>query len=160
VGHALDRLRQISEALSSFYSWDLAEATTYVLTGQTPVTRSIIANVRLTWPLPARSRITLTVAPTATPAEVAAVYSRERRMAFGRVRRLTDKYATLAAFAWKHTGQADLERMTAWNKGHAKKWRYTYPSVFRREANLAINALLELQPHRAARRPKADRLSR
>jgi hypothetical protein len=152
VGHALDWLRRISEALAAFYQWDVTDATMYALTGERPAVRSLTADVRLTAPVLARSRIVLTIAPTATPPEVAALYSRERARAFGRVRRLSAKHASLAAFVLGRDGETDRELMDAWNRTYAKRrWRYTYPSVFRREADLAMNSLLEMRPHRAGR---------
>jgi hypothetical protein len=151
LGGPLEWLRQISHALATFCRWEPADAATYVLTDRSPSVRSITADVRLRWPMLARSSITLTIGPTATPNEVAAAYSRLRRQEFGRVRRLTPKHATLAAFVIRHGAEADAEQMNEWNRTHQKSWRYRFPSVFRREADLARNSLIELRPHRSSR---------
>ena len=153
LGHPLEWLRQMSDALAAFYPWEPADAATYALAGTPPSVRSLSAHVRRTWPVLARSTITVTIGPTATPNEVAAVYSRLRTQEFGRVRRLTPKHAALAAFAFGHSGLSDVEQMNQWNRKQKNRprWRYRFPSVFRRERDLALGSLLELRPHRSRR---------
>jgi hypothetical protein len=144
----LERLRQISESLAAFYGWEPADATTYVLTGTAPRVPAIKGDVRLKFPLPARSKIVLTIDPTATPREVAAAYASLRRRQFGRIRRLQPKHAELAVFAIRQHSQTEREQMEEWNRMHPGE-RYRFPSVFKRDSVLAIQALAELRPHRA-----------
>jgi hypothetical protein len=152
VGYPLEWLRRISEALAAFYRWHPADAVAYVLTGAPPAVRSITAEVHRTWPMIARSTITLTIAPTATPSEVAAAYASARFGEFKRrIRRLTAKHAALAAFVFRRRAASNIEQMTTWNRTQRKSWRYRFPSVFRREADLALDSLLELDPHRNRR---------
>lgn len=152
VGHPLEWLRQISEALADFYRWQPADAATFVLANVTPAAPAITAAVRRTWPIRARSTITLTIRPTATPKEVAAAYAMVRFQEFERrIRRVSPKGAALAAFVFRHHAGNDTEQMKAWNRAQRKSWRYKFPSVFRREADLALGSLMELQPHRSAR---------
>ena len=149
-GRTLDQLRVISEQLAAFYRWPPADAATYVLTGIRPTVHSIDGSVQRRSPIIARSTVTLTIDPTATPGEVAAAYSRLRTDEFPRVRRLTDKYATLAAFTFRHQALEADEQMGEWN-GTYPGWRYQFPSVFQREAVLALGSLKDLRPHRSHR---------
>jgi len=144
----LERLRQISESLAAFYGWEAADATTYVLPGTVPRVPAIKGDVRLKFPLPARSKIVLTIDPTATPREVAAAYAGLRKRQFGRIRRLQRKHAELAVFAIRQRSETDREQMEEWNRMHPGR-SHRFPSVFRRDADLAIKALAELRPHRA-----------
>ena len=95
-----------------------------------------------------RARIILTIDPTATPSEVAAVYSRLRADEFGRVRRLDAKHAQLAVFVFRHQALTASEQWATWNSRVKKPWRYRFPSTFKREGALAVGALADLRPHR------------
>jgi hypothetical protein len=157
AGRPLDTLRKISDRLAECYRWDPADAAAYVLTDTPPPVRSITADVRLTWPILARSTITLRIGPTATPNEVAAMYSHLRRQEFGRVRRLNSKHAALAVFVAERQKMTDavereivVEEMNEWNRIN-QRWRYTFPSVFKRDAAMAFTSLTNLQPQRRRR---------
>jgi hypothetical protein len=150
-GGRLDRLRQVSDALARSFGWDPADAATYVLTGQTLPVSAIEARVQLALPLPARSKIVLTVDPTSTPAEVAAVYSAVRAEQFGRVRRLDEQHAKLAVFAARQGERPIDEQMAEWNAQVPRRRRYRFRSVFKREAEKALRSLTELRPQRAGK---------
>jgi hypothetical protein len=144
----LDRLRHVSERLAEFYGWEPADAATYVLTHTRPPVQAITGHVSMKWPVPCRSRIMMTIDPTTPPSEVATVYGQLRNREFGRVRRLDAKHAALATFAVQHDDQPIGEQMAIWNRTKGKAWRYRFPSVFKRDARLAIGSLAELRPHR------------
>jgi hypothetical protein len=150
-GRPLERLRQISERLAAFYGWDPADAAAYVLAGTPPRVSAIEGRVQLKFPLPARSRIILTIDPTSTPAEVAAAYSRLRAQQFGRVRRLRAKHAELAVFTIRHAALPLAEQLIKWNRSVPHRKWYRFRSVFTREAERARRSLVELLPQRAHR---------
>jgi hypothetical protein len=87
-------------------------------------------------------QIVLTIDPTATPREVAVAYASLRKRQFGRIRRLQPKQAELAVFASRQRSQTDRQQMEEWNRMHPRN-RYRFPSVFKRDAHLAIQALAD-----------------
>ncbi len=149
TGGTLDRLRVIAKRLEDFYGWDEAQATAFVLTGSPPLMHAIRATVTTASPLLVRSRIKLSIDPSTTPREVAEHYRHVRKEAFGRVRRLGEKHARLAAFV---AGLADdlttTAQMHQWNQHCAawkrRKWQFKYPSRFKTEAQHSLDRLVEL----------------
>ncbi len=149
-GGPLDRLRKVSEGLSKFYGWQDAQATVFVLTGDTPRLDAIMDTVRFREPLSARSRIVLTVDPKVTPAELARYYQTVRREEFGgRMRRLSEKHARLAVFtAQQQDDDSPDEERKRWNEQcrvwKRPKWRYKKTSQFKRDRQKAVERLAEL----------------
>ena len=144
----LDRLREISERLANFYGWDEAQATVFVLTGITPLHRAMRAEARFSDPLPARSRITLTIDPKVTPREIADYYRAIRRDLFGgrRLRRLSAKHARLAVFAAQQPDDSTPAAQRArWNQEcrawKRPKWRYQETTRFKRDCQQALDRL-------------------
>jgi hypothetical protein len=144
----LARLRSITRRLVEFYGWDEAQATVFVLTGVTPLTHAIRATVTTASPLLVRSRIKMSIDPSTTPREVADYYRHVRREAFGRIRRLGEKHARLAAFAARLPETDSTEQLREWNEQCVKwrkpKWTFSHPSRFRIEAQKALDRLVEL----------------
>jgi hypothetical protein len=148
-GGTLERLREIAARLEAFYGWDQAQATTFVLTGMTPIVHAIRGTVSVSSPLTVRSKITLTISPSCTPREVADYYRRVRRQNFGRIRRLGERHARLAAFAAQLPPDLSLsEQMRRWNAQCASwrrpTWRFQHPSRFTTEAQRAVHRLVDL----------------
>jgi hypothetical protein len=148
-GSVLARLRSIARRLADFYGWDEAQATAFVLTGVTPLTHALRATVSTSSPLLVRSRIKMSIDPSTTPREVADYYRRVRQEAFGRIRRLGEKHARLAAFAARLPQAMDSnEQLKKWNdqcvKWRKPKWKFSHPSRFRIEAQKALDRLVEL----------------
>ena len=142
-------LRGIARRLVEFYGWDEAQATVFVLTGVTPLTHAIRATVTTSSPLRVRSRIKMSIDPSTTPREVADYYRHVRQEAFGRIRRLGEKHARLAAFAARLPEKMDSkEQLREWNvqcvKWRKPKWKFSHPSRFRIEAQTALDRLVEL----------------
>lgn len=151
-GGTLDRMRAIATKLGAFYGWDEAQATTFVVTGIVPLVSAIRARVSVSSPLLVRSRITLTIAPSTTPREVADYYRRVRREKFGRIRRPAERHAMLGAFAAGLSPDLDhVQQMKRWNLQCAQwkktSWKFKHPSRFAREAQRAINRLVEFGHH-------------
>jgi hypothetical protein len=148
-GSVLARLRSIARRLADFYGWDEAQATVFVLTGVTPLTHAIRATVSTSSPLLVRSRIKMSIDPSTTPREVADYYRRVRQEAFGRIRRLGEKHARVAAFAARLPQAMDSkEQLKEWNdqcvKWRKPNWKFSHPSRFRVEAQKALDRLVEL----------------
>ncbi|MEE8542511.1 MAG: hypothetical protein V3S94_01485 [Gammaproteobacteria bacterium] len=135
--------------MADFYGWDEAQATVFVLTGITPLTHAIRASVATCSPLLVRSRIKMSIDLSTTPREVADYYRRVRHETFGRIRRLGEKHARLAAFVVRLPKQMNhTEQMKAWNDQclawRNPKWKFSHTSRFRVEAQRALDRLVEL----------------
>ena len=118
----------------------------YVLTGIVPRAETITVEVQRRMPLAVRSRIVMTIDPTCTPQEVAAAYRQARKPAFGRLKRLSKKHATLGVFAVTHGHLPVPEQRHAWNEAHPTQ-RYRHLWQFRRDCRQAVARLLELNVH-------------
>ena len=70
-GGTLDGLRVVSNSLARRYSWQEALATSFVLTGISPLLSSLRGGIRMVLNQPISSRITMEIDPTLTPGEVA-----------------------------------------------------------------------------------------
>ena len=119
----LDRLRHVSERLSDFYGWDPGDAALHVLDHTVPPVQAITGDIRLKWPLSARSKIIMTIDPATPPSDVAIGYGQLRQEHFGRVRRLDAKHAALATFALQHEDLPIGEQLARWNQTAKKPWR-------------------------------------
>lgn len=149
TGGTLDRLRVVAKRLENFYDWDEAQATVFVLTGLTPLIHAIRATVTTSSPLLVRSRIKLSIDPSTTPREVADYFRHVRQEGFGRIRRLGEKHARLAAFVVRlPDGLTSAEQMRQWNEHcvawKRRKWRFKHPSRFSTEAQRSLDRLVEL----------------
>jgi hypothetical protein len=151
-GGALDRLRGISGRLGKFYGWQDAQATVFVLTGVTPKLDALLAEVHFSDPLSARSRIILTIDPKVTPREVADFYRTVRKAEFSRMKRLSEKHASLAAFEAPQPAERPWkERLRDWNQKCARekrpqKWRYAERVIgrFKRDCRMAVERIVGL----------------
>ena len=150
AGGTLHQLRAVTNRLKEFYGWDEAQAAAFVLTGRTPLVHSIRATVTTSSPLLVRSRIKLSIDPSTTSREVADYYRRVRKEAFGRIRRLGEKNARLAAFTARLPDDLALtEQMHRWNcqclAWRKPGWRFRHPSRFITEAQRSVDRLVELR---------------
>jgi hypothetical protein len=144
VGTPLEDLRYLSEELARRYRWQPSQATIFVLTGLTPLINEIGATIEYRGPIPALTRIALSVDPAVSPREVAERYRELRReLRPGRSRPLSEKHTELALFATERPeGESWLDQMTAWNQAHPA-WRYEQPTNFARDARQAQRRLME-----------------
>jgi hypothetical protein len=137
---ALDRLRNLAEALAKAYSWTPAQASIFVLCGVAPfiptvrTTRSSV-KVRHHADLDWARRITLDIDPAATPQQVLNAFQHARRQqGVAQLRPLTLKHLRLAAFACaEHADRPWAERLRLWNTSFPE-WHYAEQSNFRRDA--------------------------
>ncbi len=143
----LEHLRSLAERLAPAYAWTESQATVFVLSDVVP----LVSTIRATWgghhirygdSHEWARRITLDVDPSIPPHELARTYQqiRERAEHRGR-RRLSDKHASLAAFAVEHPDGTWSERRRAWNSANPT-WSYEHDSNFRRDAMRAQARLL------------------
>jgi hypothetical protein len=149
MGGVLDRLRQISEYLATFYGWKPSLATAFVLTGLVPLVAPITTEVRTggTERTTARARITLTVDPTATPKEVADAYRSFRWNVLGRRRYSPQnrKHLSLAVFTCTQPAEEPWAvRLRAWNARYPQ-WCYGNKANFWRDCRRAEDRLLRRQ---------------
>ncbi len=142
-GSPLDRLRVVSERLSSFCGWHLARATMFVLTGERPPVAAIVADVAWKAPVGARSRIVLNIDPTCPPHEVAASYRRFRNQHFPRLRRLSPRHTQLAVFFLENQQLPVADQMALWNSS-VRSRRFKKLSVFALACRQAVRRLTEL----------------
>jgi hypothetical protein len=142
----VERLHTIVRRLVKVHRWPEDAATTFVLTGGTP----------LRWPIHARATLTETGATTVhitveawVPATaVTAAFQRARREFFSRAprapRRLSARQQALAAFVTTQGDVSARTRMDAWNQAH-RNWRYRDPRNFDRDSRRAAAAVARLK---------------
>jgi len=117
-GSVLDQLRQLSEDLAARYGWQPAQATNFVLTGQTPLVRAIKADWTRT------GRLVLNVDAAIGPQQLVTAYRALRRRLIGgrRARALTEHQQQLAKFlATRPSSESWAERRRAWNRTHQRE---------------------------------------
>lgn len=134
-GGTLDRLRQVSDRLSTIYPWEAHQASTFVLTGKPPLVAMVTATPKIDLKNPARSRIEMKIDPAARPEQVMKVYREARaRIASGdRIRTQSIKHLRLAVFlAQSPDGESWEERMRRWNERFPKE-KYKNVSDFKRD---------------------------
>jgi hypothetical protein len=142
----LRELVKVSESLASEFGWQRAQATMFVLTGDVPGVSPSAIEVRSP-PTPGlkygawRSRIVITVDPSLSPEEVAAIYKKSRaKLLKPRYRSLSERHMTIAGFAAAFGGVTP-ELMGKWNSKYPK-WQYSRYSVFSKSARAATERLL------------------
>lgn len=146
IGGALERLQTLCERLAQNYQWHPAQATLFVLTGHTPLISVLSGKVQ-----PSRmesvtglSRIVLTIDPMVPPARVRAAYEQIRQKIVGkRHREMRERQIRLAVFTKLSPEEEPWgERMDKWNKIVSDKWGYRSTSNFKRDAEKAVERLL------------------
>jgi len=146
-GEVLDQLRQISERLSADYEWDSADAAVYVLTAITPRVAAIRRDLQLKFPLPARSKIVLTVDPTAHLARSrlpTRTYDAANSAAY------VDRRQSMRSWRYSRFGIRECHCANRWTPGIQKRYQhqYRFPCVFKRDCELALQSLADLHPQR------------
>lgn len=144
-GSTLDRLRAVSESLAAWAGSTLADTARWVLEGESLRWSALPIEVRLKAPVQARSRLALTVVPTCSLREVARAYWISWSQWCGRLRRLTDEHARLAAFANSHRRLCARGQMEGRNRQTRKSRQYRQLSVFVRDARHAVQRLTDLK---------------
>jgi hypothetical protein len=140
----LDRLRLASLTLAKHYSWTEPQATLFLLTGITPLIRSVRATILENPAAPALSRITLEIDPSVAPRELAEMYATVRaQFISGRHRDLGEKHTELALQKMSGAAQAGTwaSRMAAWNAEHPE-WAYTEVANYAHDTLQARRRLL------------------
>lgn len=148
-GGYLEWLARLSEDLASEYTWIKADATVFVLTGNTPPVFNCKVNYTGGYSsLASANRIELVLDLALTEKEVAAIYRQARRsllkqdkLGKARFRQLSEKHLRLAIFDAEHEGTY-LKKKSAWNK-QFPKWRYEHLSNFIRDSKKAKQRLLQ-----------------
>jgi hypothetical protein len=146
-GGVLDRLRQLGDRLASRYRWQPHAAVAFVLACDVvPNIEVLTATIQPNQPVPALTRIVLTVDPAATPAAVAHAYRQTRnRITRVRAREMQPKTLFLAAFATERPPRESIkEQMAAWTAAVPRPWRYAPEQAanFVRDRNWALARLL------------------
>lgn len=143
----LGQLRQVSWNVARSYHWQLADATSFILTGSCPPIASIIETIEYlnVWGKRAQalSRITLEIDPALPPRVLAKVYADIRRfLGIERNREPTDKSRQLAEFTQARPfDESWTKRMVAWNKKYPK-WAYKQEDNFGRDCRQAQRRLV------------------
>lgn len=135
AGGILEHLRDVSEYVAYQTGLNEANASTFVLTGETPPFYSCEKEISLASVdmCSALNRINLSLDPTLSPREVAEIYRGLRKQVFtGRFRAMSEKHIRLALFTWKRGNESLKEALSAWNKLY-RKWRYRQESNFGRD---------------------------
>jgi hypothetical protein len=146
---------KLSEWLSTFFNWQKAQATVFLLTDLTPwIASHTVSFGRSPWltlpyggtePLSCLTRITLSVDPLMTPRELAEKYAALRaRVLVSKPRALSPKHLELAVFATEHPN-LDRQAMQEW-VGKFPEWKYPTLSKFSRDARTARRRLLHRNP--------------
>jgi hypothetical protein len=165
-------LHELSKTLATFFHWQAAQATAFVLTDLTPVieTESVAVHpaphVTVPYggpqPLACLVRVTLTIDPIMTPKELARKYASVRnRLLAQKPRALSTKHLALAVFTTKHPA-LNQESMEQWAR-EFPQWKYRRISQFGRDARTARSRLLHRSPvdvlgtfSRAKSKPSSD----
>lgn len=137
----LERLRRLSERLAARYGWSEAAATSFILSGETPLCAAIRYRVRTSSTVPARTRLVLEIDPALPPPVVAAFYREVRRSLVKRVRSLSAKHLRLAQFSVESPVGSWVQRMAAWNRNNPNH-RYDVVGLFRRDCERAVERLV------------------
>ena len=149
-GSILEELQRLSRYLVTKYTWQEYQATTFILTGLSPLlplAHTVLHRLSL---YPALNTITIKVNPRLSPDELKGIYARARHhlMAEGqkRNRPMTTKHLELAVFYHPHQGVKGAELMSAWNKEHPEHKPYYQVTNFERDAKHARNRLVGWKP--------------
>lgn len=158
AGGGLERLRSLSRALAQRYGWTDAQASSFILTGATPLVPLVSSSVTANIEYSGLTRITLRVDPTLPAQTVAAAYQDVRgELVPGRLRSISEKHALLASFvASRSTEETWHERMIAWNREHPE-WSYDWRSNFARDCARAQRRLLHPPIRMLPRRARNSR---
>ena len=141
----LDGLRMLSESLARRFTWQEAQATSFVLTGISPLLSSLRGWIRMALSQPISSRISMEVDPTLTPEEVAEQYKKLRAPLVGaRYRSMSEKHLSLAEFygGRKPEGTTWAALMGKWNRSQVRSWRYIRFETFARDCKQAWRRLM------------------
>lgn len=94
-----------------------------------------------------RGRLVITVDPAITPAELAHVYRRTRKMVWGekRPRRLAERTKALVEAVDLSDGSTWEQRMTAWNQEHPE-WAWPSSEQMGRDYRRAVQSLQDRLP--------------
>ena len=144
-GGTLDRLRVVSESLARRFTWKEAQATTFVLTGMSPLLSSLRSGIRMAFSQPISSRISMEIDPTLTPEVVAEQYKKLRDPLIGaRYRSMTEKHLRLAEFYGgdKPEGTTWAALMEKWNHSQDRGWEYYRFEAFARDCKQAWQRLM------------------
>ena len=144
-GGALDSLRLVSKSLARRYTWQEAQASTFVLTGMSPVLSSLRGGIRMVFGQPMSSRINMEIDPTLTPEEVAEQYKKLRASLIGaRYRSMSEKHLRLAEFYGGHKpeGTTWAALMNKWNHSQDRGWEYDRFEAFARDCKQAWRRLI------------------
>ena len=144
-GGTLDSLRVVSKSLTRRYTWQEAQASTFVLTGISPVLSSLRGGIRMVFSQPISSRINMEIDPTLTPEEVAERYKGLRASLIGaRYRSMSEKHLRLAEFYGGHKpeGTTWTTLMDKWNRSQDPGWEYNRFEAFARDCTQAWQRLM------------------
>ena len=144
-GGMLDRLRVVSEYLARRFTWQEVQASTFVLTGLSPIMSSLRGEIRVALSQPISSRISMEIDPTLTPEEVAKQYKKLRASLVGaRYRSMSEKHLRLAEFyeGQKPEGTTWAALMDKWNTSQDRGWEYDRFESFARDCKQAWHRLM------------------
>lgn len=145
-GGVLDKLRLLGERLSSWYGWQEAQATIFLLTDKIPQINPMKIRIRARSRVTAATRVVMEIDPALTPSQVSEKYVEVRNDLFGRqYRSLSKKHILLAEFAaLRPQNESWLTSMNAWNKQWNKRpgYKYSHISNFHRDCKKAEIRLL------------------
>ena len=144
-GGTLDRLRLLSRSLARRFTWQEAQAATFILTGISPKLSSLRGGIRMAFSQPVSSRINMEIDPTLTPEDVAERYKNLRASLIGtRYRTMSEKHLRLAEFYGGHKpeGTTWAVLMDKWNHNQNRGWEYYRFEVFARDCKQAWRRLI------------------
>ena len=144
-GGTLDQLRMLCESLARRFTWQEAQAATFILTGISPLLSSLRGGIRMAFSQPISSRITMEIDPTLTPEEVVEQYKKLRAPLIGaRYRSMSEKHLRLAEFYGGHKpkGTTWTALMNKWNHSQDRGWDYHRFEAFARDCTQAWRRLI------------------
>ncbi len=133
-GSVADQLRRLCLSLETFYGWQPAQASAFVVCDAVPVVAPIKVRTRQRYPLSVTSRVILDVDPATSPAEVGAAYRRARSNLLPdgrRFRGVEARSLQVVAFAIDHAGDGQREQVAKWNRQHPE-WAYSTADAYAR----------------------------
>lgn len=140
----LERLRRLSDELSNRYAWTPAEATTFVLAGETPTLYPwrVCVSPNGDSTRPARLDIR-DIDSVTSPSSLESAYRSARRQLYvGRYKMPSVKHLRLTVWMQRKTDSVTWkELMEAWNHEYPD-WAYSEPTNFGRDVRKAFERLM------------------
>jgi hypothetical protein len=146
----LRRLFNLSKQIVTKYSWQPAQATSFILTGITPALILASSEIARNIQIPAITKINMTLSPHLSPNQVANIYKKSRQKLIPnkikRNRPMSEKHYKLAKFYYTHlhSNLKWADSMKLWAQQNPKD-AYVIVQQFSRDAKHAYERVIGIK---------------